>query len=84
MTKDFGFCDSTCLIVGRVAEVKKKFTLDSGRIHDCVLLDRNVEVCSHKYTWRGIYVLGNVFEGGFLQHWPRKLLKLNRNFVDNR
>ena len=50
MTKDFGFCDSTCLIVGRVAEVKKKFTLDSGRIHDCVLLDRNVEVCSHKYT----------------------------------
>lgn len=44
MTKDFGFLERIFLIVGRVAEINGKYTLDTSGVSDLVLFDRNVEI----------------------------------------
>jgi len=44
MTKDLGLFERTFLIVGRVAEINLDYTLDSSRISDLVLLDRDIEI----------------------------------------
>ncbi len=48
MTRDLGLCERTLWMVGRVAEMNERGTLDAGRVDDFVFLDRDVEVGPHQ------------------------------------
>jgi len=71
MTKDLGLFERTFLIVGRVAEINLDYTLDSSRISDLVLLDRDIEISPKEDLWWRINVFGYLFKGCLLKHVSR-------------
>ena len=49
MTRDLGLYERTLWMVGRVAEMNERDTLDAGGVNDLVFLDGNIEVSPHQY-----------------------------------
>ena len=49
MTRDLGLCERTLWMVGRVAEINGRGTLDAGWVDDFVFLYGDIEVRPHQY-----------------------------------